>query len=41
MKLLGSIGNKITKDKNGESAPHLEIKKVVLVHRNTVNNVCQ
>ena len=38
MKLLGSIGNKITKDKNEENAPHLEIKKVVLVHRNTVNN---
>ena len=25
MKLLGSIENKITKDKNGKSAPHLEI----------------
>ena len=32
MKLLGSIENKITKDKNGENVPHFEIKKVVLVH---------
>ena len=38
MKLLGSIKNKITKDKNGENAPHLEITKVVLVHCNMVNN---
>ena len=34
MKLLGSIENKITKDKNGESVPHLEITEVVLVHCN-------
>ena len=26
MKLLGSTKNKITKDKNGENVPHLEIK---------------
>ena len=41
MKLLGSTKNKITKDKNGENAPHLEITKVVLVHCNMVNNDCQ
>ena len=29
MKLLGSTENKITKDKNDESVPHLEITKVV------------
>ena len=38
MKLLGSTGNKITKDKNGENVPYLEIAKVVLVHCNIVNN---
>ena len=38
MKLLGSTQNKITKDKNGENVPHLEITEVVLVHRNIVNN---
>ena len=38
MKLLGSTKNKITKDKNGENVPHLEITEVVLVHRNIVNN---
>ena len=38
MKLLGSTNSKITKDKNGENAPHLEIVKVVLVHGNLVNN---
>ena len=38
MKLLGSIENKITKDKNGESVPHLEITEVVLVYCNMVNN---
>ena len=37
-KLLGSTKNKITKDKNGESVPHLEITEVVLVHCNIVNN---
>ena len=41
MKLLGSTENKITKDKNGENVPHLEITEVVLVHCNTVNNDCQ
>ena len=38
MKLLGSTENKITKDKNGENVPHLEITKVVLAHCNIVNN---
>ena len=38
MKLLGSTENKITKDKNGENVPHLEITDVVLVHCNIVNN---
>ena len=38
MKLLGSAENKITKDKNGENVPHLEITEVVLVHCDTVNN---
>ena len=37
MKLLGSTKNKITKDKNGENVPHLEINVVVLVHCNIVN----
>ena len=38
MKLLESSENKITKDKNGENVPHLEITEVVLVHCNMVNN---
>ena len=38
MKLLGSTKNKITKDKNCENVPHLEITEVVLVHCNIVNN---
>ena len=38
MKLLGSIENEITKDKNGENVPHLEITEVVLVHCNMVNH---
>ena len=38
MKLLGSTKNKITKDKNDENVPHLEITKVMLVHCNSVNN---
>ena len=32
MKLLGSTKIKITKDKDGENLPHLEITEVVLVH---------
>ena len=38
MKLLGGTENKITKDKNGENVPHLEITDVTLVHCNIVNN---
>ena len=38
MKLLGSTKSKITKDKNGENAPHLEITEVVLIHCNIVSN---
>ena len=38
MKLLGSSENKITKDRNGENVPYLEITEVVLVHCNMVNN---
>ena len=38
MKLLGSTESKITKDKNGESVPHLEIVELVLIHCSLVNN---
>ena len=38
MKLLGSTESKITKDKNGENVPHLEIFELVLVHCDLVNN---
>ena len=38
MKLLGSTENKITKDKNRENVPHLEITEVLLVHCDIVNN---
>ena len=38
MKLLGSTESKITKDKNGENVPHLEIVELVLVHCNLANN---
>ena len=38
MKLLGSTENKITKDKNDEDIAHLEIKEVVLIHFNIVND---
>ena len=37
-KFLGSTKNKITKDKNGQNAPPLEITELVLVHCNIVNN---
>ena len=37
MKLLGSTKSKITKDKNGENVPHLEVVELVLVHYNLVN----
>ena len=38
MKLLGNTENKITKDKNGENVPHLDITEVVLVPCDIVNN---
>ena len=38
MKLLGSTENKITKDKNSENVPRLEVAELVLVHCNLVNN---
>ena len=38
MKLLGRTESKITKDKNGENVPHLEVVELVLVHCNLVNN---
>ena len=41
MRLIGSTEKKITKDKNDENVPHLEITGVVLVHRNIVNNEYQ
>ena len=37
MKLLASTKSTITKDKNGENVPHLEITEVVLIHCNIVN----
>ena len=36
--LLGSIGNKINKDRKGENVPHAEIIEVVLVYSSIVNN---
>ena len=41
MKLLGSIKSKITKDKDGENGPYLEIAEVVLILFNFVNNSYQ
>ena len=38
MKLLGSTESKITKDKNGEIVPHLEIDELVITQCNLVNN---
>ena len=38
MKLHGSTKTKITKNKNCENVPHLEISEVLLVHYNSVNN---
>ena len=38
MKLLGSTESKISRDKNGENVPHLEVAELVLVHSNLVNN---
>ena len=38
MELLGSTKSKITKNKNGEDVPQLEITELVLIHCNIVNN---
>ena len=38
MKLLGITENKITKDKNDENVPYLEITEVASVHCDIVNN---
>ena len=40
MKLLGSHESKITKNKNGENVPHLEIVELLLnvIHCNLVDN---
>ena len=38
MKLLGSAGGKIAKDKNSENVPHLEVVELALIHCNLVNN---
>ena len=38
IKLLGSTESKITKDKNDEDGPHLELAELVLVHCSPVNN---
>ena len=38
MKLFESTKSKITKNKNGENVPNLEITKVLLIHCNIVNN---
>ena len=37
MKILGSTKINMTKDKNGEYVPRLEINELVLVHCNIVN----
>ena len=36
-KLLGSTESKITKDKDGENVPHLEVVELVLVHCSVAN----
>ena len=38
MKLLGSTRSTVTKNKDGENFPHLEITEVVLVQYNIANN---
>ena len=38
IKLLRSNKNKISKDKNSENVPHLQITEVILVQCNIVNN---
>ena len=41
MKLLGSTKSKIAKNENSKNFPYLEIKEVVLIHSNVVNNSYQ
>ena len=41
VELLGSNKNKITKNKNSENVPRLEITELVLVHCNIANNDCE
>ena len=41
IKSLGGTKSKITKDKNDENVPNVEITDVVLVHCNTESNDCQ
>ena len=38
MKLLGSTNSNVTKYKNSENVPYLEITEMLLVHYNIVNN---
>ena len=38
MKFITSTKNKVTKGKNPQNVPHLDITEVVLVHCNIVNN---
>ena len=38
MKLLRSTKSRITKDKNGENVPYLEVVELVIVHCNITNN---
>ena len=38
MKLPGSTESKITKDKNGEEVPHLEVVELVIFHCNLAND---
>ena len=41
MKLLGSTKSKITKDKNGENDPHLEVTEVIVILSTTIINLIQ
>ena len=41
MKLLGNTTDKITKDKDGEIVPHLEITEVALINCDIVKNKYQ
>ena len=40
MKLLGSTQNKITKDKNGENVPHLEILSITVINKIQEYYIC-